>query len=294
MVWSVRVPALLFALALLVVPFAVGGCAGGDTYSFDTGRIAQRYLPTTRTVEYPPDSMGRVSLKEVDDRLQIELENSYENLHREWSSTYQSMGTERRRSVRSFATFWSLELMIASLEADYGFSSLTEKRARKFLRERKEAFQDAIQIDVYWFEREGNSLLTGPGRRVELHVDDESYSPIRESNGPLRETFLSQAGSMTLYRRNTFHFERVVDGTDLLEAESVQLRIHHSGIGSRIRFAWEWDTTASAETSVHDPSEAAKPASDTRRSALAPSGRSPHGLRPTTAPERVRDSVPRL
>lgn len=293
MIRFTRVPALLSALALLTVPFAVGGCAGGDSYSLDTGRIGQRYLPTTRTVAYPPDSMGRVSLEEVDGRLQIELESSYENLHREWSSTYQNMGTRRSRSVQSYATFWSLELMIASLEADYGFSSLTEARARKFLREREEAFEDAIQIDVYWFEREGNSLLTGPGRRVELEVGDESYSPIQESNGPLRETFLSQAGSVTLYRRNTFHFERVVDGTDLLEAESMELRISHSGIGSRVRFAWEWDRSTSAEGSVPGPSEPPSPTFGANPKVPSPSVGSGVRMQPRPPSERVQGPLPR-
>jgi hypothetical protein len=256
----------IWALATIVL--LLGGCASGDSYSVDTADLAQRYLPTTRSVDYHPDSLRGFSVTEGDERYKVALENSYEGLHRRWSCTYQNLGTGRNRQTRSYATFWSKELSLASLEAEVGFSTITKKRARQLLQEQKKQYRRAIQIDLYWFEAEGNSLIAGPGGRVELEVDGERYRPTDESHGPLRETFLLQGDGRALYRLNTFYFARTVDGTDILEdTDGMTLTINRSG--RRVRFAWEWEDVdqSNAHLQRNGPFGRAEAPVITRRSA---------------------------
>lgn len=229
-------------LGLAVVAFVTSGCGGGSTYSLDTGRLAQRYLPTERTVAYPPDSLGALSITKDEGRYTFELDGDYEDLHRRWSCTYQNIGVGRSRPSLSYATFWSLELLLASSQPQVGVTSLSQERAEKTLRERRQQFQSTIQIDVYWFESEGESLLIGPGTRVELQVEGERYRPVEKTHGPLRDAILLDSEGSTIYRRNTFYFPRVVDGTDILkDAQGVELRVQRSGGGAINRFAWSWE-----------------------------------------------------
>lgn len=236
----------LRSIIAVLVAFVLGSCAGGNTYRVDTGDLAQRYLPTTREVDHHPDSLRGFTISEGDDQFEIEIEGGYEALHRKWSSTYQNMGTGRSQRARSYATLWSKELSLAALEADVGFSSLTKERAQDLLNERRNEYENAIEVDVYWFESEGNSLLAGPGSTVHLEVGGERYRPASESHGPLRETFLMGGDGRALYRRNTFRFARTVDSTDILhEAKGMTLTISGAGVRQqRVRFAWEWGDEA--------------------------------------------------
>jgi len=233
------------AAALLVAVVLVGGlllpgCAGGNAYTVDVSDIADRYLPTTREVDYHPDSLGALSLKETEDRYEIELTESYPTLHRRWSSSYQNLGAGRSRRTRSYATFWSKELSLGSLESETAFSSLSRDRAEKILKERRQEYRTTLQFEIYWFESEGRSIVTGPGNRVVLEIGEETYRPVEESHGPLREAFLS-GGGQALYRRNTIHFPRIVDSTDVLEgADEMTLTLNRSGSSGRVRFSWEW------------------------------------------------------
>lgn len=233
-------PSHLHVSVLAAFFLILGGCAAGNPYTVDTADLAQRYLPTTRSVDYHPDSLQGFSVTEGDERYKVALEDSYEGLHRKWSCTYQNLGTGRNRRTRSYATFWSKELSLASLEAEVGFSTITKERARQLLKERKQEYTRALQIDLYWFEAEGNSLLAGPGSRVELEIGEERYRPTEETHGPLRETFLLQGEGRALYRRNTFYFARTVNGTDILKGtDGMTLTINRTG--RRVRFAWEWE-----------------------------------------------------
>ena len=242
----------LVFLTMVVSALVLGGCGGGSTYSYSRGDLAQRFLPTERTVEYHPDTLGTLSIREKERRLQFELEEDYASLHRKWSCTYQDLGAGRAQRGRSYATFWSLELSLASLEAEMGITSLRKERARQSLLERRQEYKNALQIDVYWFESEGNSLLAGPGSRVRLRINGEqTYKPDREDHGPLRETFLPGQTRSALYRRNTFYFSRVVDSTDILkDAREVQLLINRTGASPRVRFAWSWKDGGGSKASL--------------------------------------------
>lgn len=236
----------LRSIIAVFVALVLCGCAGGTSYRVDTGDLAQRYLPTTREVDHHPDSLRGFTISEGADQFEIEMETGYEALHRKWSSTYQNMGTGRSRRTHSYATFWSKELSLAALEADVGFSSLTKERAQDLLKERRNEYAQTVEVDVYWFESEGSSLLAGPGSTVHLEVGGDRYRPASESHGPLRETFLMGGEGRALYRRNTFRFARTVDGADILEqAKGMTLTINGAGVRQqRIRFAWEWEGEA--------------------------------------------------
>jgi len=237
------------SLGLVVLALFIGGCGGGSTYSFDPGTIAQRFLPTTRQVDHHPDSLRALSIQEEERRFRFVLDGTYESLHRKWSSTYQDLGAGRSRRGRSYATFWSHELSLASLQPEVGFTSLSKERAQKALQERRQEYQETLQFEVYWFEMEGNSLLAGPSARVQLRVDEEdTYQPSRETHSPLREAFLPGDTRTALYRRNTFYFPRVVDGTDILEeAQTLELVVSRPGRASRARFTWTWEDASTAE-----------------------------------------------
>jgi hypothetical protein len=225
--------ALGLSLAVLV------GCAGGNEWTVEAGDLAERFLPPTRQVDYHPDSLGALAIRRTERQIELELSTGYETLHRRWSSSYRNLGVGRTQRRRSYATLWSWELALASLRAE-GLSSLSRDRAEKLFAERRQEYQTQLQIDVYWFESEGNSRIAGPGGRVELAVGDTTYRPVRESAGPIRQTFLLDEGQ-ALYRRNTFYFARAANGADILRgAEDLQLTVYRAGFGSRVRFAWTW------------------------------------------------------
>lgn len=234
----------MFSVAAVV--FIISGCGGGSTYSYDEGDLAQQFLPTERSVAYHPDSIRALTIREEEDTYQLELEDDYEALHKKWSCTYQALGGGRSRRGRSYATLWSLELSLASLQPEVGITSLTKEQAQKRLRARRQEYRNTIQVEVYWFEAEGESRLAGPGTRVQLQVDGDEYRPTKEDYGPLRDGFLPDRGRAALYRRNTFHFSRIVDSTDILRGtERVELQVDRAG-GARVRFAWSWKKESKA------------------------------------------------
>lgn len=236
------------ALSLVAGALVMGGCGGGSTYSLEEGNLAQRFLPTERSVAYPPDSLGALTITKNEDTYQFDLEDDYEELHRKWSCTYQEIGAGRSERGTSYATFWSLELSLAALQPEVGLTTLSEEQAQKTLQKRRRVHKSTIQVDVYWFEAEGESLLTGPGTRVELEVGGETYRPSEENHGPLREALRSTGTRAAIYRRNTFYFPRIVDGTDILkDVSGVKLTVERTGRGDRARFSWSWASESQAD-----------------------------------------------
>lgn len=229
---------------LLVLGFLIGGCgSSSESFNVDEGDIADRYLPTTQRLDHHPDSVMALTITEEDDQLKYESDRSYEALWRKWSSTYQTVGTGRtRQQPLSYATFWGLELSLASLRTEGAFS-LTKDRARDLVRERRKQYQTTIQIDVVWFSSEGSTDLTGPSARVRLVAGDEQYQPTKENRSPLREAFLD-GGRTDVYRRNIFYFPRIVDGDDILSGvDEITLDIRQINARDRVQFRWEWETT---------------------------------------------------
>lgn len=244
-------------LSLAAGALVVSGCGGGSAYSLEEGNIAQRFLPTERSVAYPPDSLGALTITKDEGTYQFEFENDYEELHRKWSCTYQELGTGRSQRGKSYATFWSLELSLAALQPEVGLTTLSEEQAQETLQKRRQAYNSTVQVDVYWFESEGESHLTGPGTRVELQVGGETYQPSKEDHGPLREAFATGAQA-SIYRRNTFYFPRIVDGTDILkDVTGVKLTVERPGRAGRARFAWSWESESQANVRVK-PSDSAE------------------------------------
>lgn len=222
------------AIALLV-PFLLAGCGGG-LYSVDQGEVAQRFIPQERTVHHP-DSLRDLTVTEGEEKMQYHLERDYQALIEKWSSTYRRLETERSvEQPQTYATFWSLELALTSLQPERGIVSLRKEKAQEFIRERRGTYGETIRIDVYVFTGGGmNGIIVGPRARTDLRVGNHTLRPIRGDHGPLRETFTS-SGVTELYRRNALHFPRTVDGTDVLaENSAAELTVERS-----VRFSWTW------------------------------------------------------
>lgn len=236
-------PSSLRIVGLLLLPLFLVGCGGGGSYSVNEGRIAERFLPTERTISHHPDSLGALTITEGEDKIEYQLERDYESLIQKWSCRYQSVGAGRSFDSQTYATFWSLELSLASLQPEMGVLSLQKDRARGLIEKRRRESAETIHIDVYWFvERRGETgIITGPGARTMLHVQDSTYRPVQTDHGPLREAFVA-GGDVLLYRRNTLYFSRTVNDTDILaDAPGIELMVRRSGAGMKERFSWQWE-----------------------------------------------------
>lgn len=232
----------------MLLPAVLLACGGGNSYSVDEGRLAQRYLPTERTVNYHPDSLEALVIGEEEGKISFELENGYASLVEKWSCSFQSVGAGRTFRSRTYATLWSLELSLASLQPEMGILSLRKERARQLIRDRRKEYFDALEIDVYWFlpGGRGDGIISGPGARTQLHVGDSTYTATRSAHGPIQEAFIS-GGTTALYRRNTFYFPRTVNGRDVLKgASEIQLEVREVGSATSERFTWRWDGAQTA------------------------------------------------
>lgn len=228
--------ALVSALILLLT-----GCGGGsETYTVEEGKLAERHLPTVRSLDHHPDSVRALTITSDGEQLKYDSDRDYESLWREWSATYQNLGTGRA-PIRplSYATFWGLELSLASLRAEGAFS-LTKEKAQEMVARRRKKNRTTIQIDVVWFASEGGTDLTGPDASVQLVVGDKKYRPEEQERGSLREALLD-AGRRGVYRRNIFYFRRIVDGKDILsDVNQIELHILPTIGADRRRFRWTW------------------------------------------------------
>lgn len=226
---------------LILLYFMIVGCGGGDTYSVDEGRIAERFLPPEQTVSHHPDSLQALTISEGEGKIQYELGRDYESLIQKWSSSFLTVGSGPSVSTPTYATLWSLELSLVSLQPERGILTLQKKRARKLIKERRDEYFNTLQIDVYQFVRQGgNGIVAGPGSRAELEVQDTTYRPVRTDYGPIREAFLGSESA--LYRRNMLFFPRSVDGKDILEgAAKIRLEVRRTGTSSSKRFTWSWE-----------------------------------------------------
>jgi len=241
----------------LLLPLLLMGCGGGSLYSLDVGEVAERFVPTERNVSHHPDTLKALSITEEDRKIQYQVERDYQSLIEKWSSRFQNVGAGRSpRRSRTYATFWSLELSLVSLQPETGILSLRKEKARELIKKRRKEYFNTIQIDVYWFVGRGrNGVIAGPGARTELHVRDSLYRPVRTDHGPLREAFVSGGGTV-LYRRNSLYFPRTVDGTDILEnASEVELEVRRTGRGSTEQFAWKWGDDQTARLLERTPRE---------------------------------------
>lgn len=241
----------------LTAALLVAGCAGSSPYDVEDADIARGYLPTERKVPHAPDSLVHLTLVEKEGRIAFEAERSLEAMLRAWSSTWQSAeggsALSGRLDYHSYATLWSLEASLMSLQPERGLTGLTKNLARKTLAERREEFREVVQIDVFRFAGSPPSAglaglrLDGPGERVELEDEaGRTYAPLRIEAGLPTQAFI---GSRTvLYARNTLLFKRFVEGRDLLQSKRLRLEIRQpqlTGI-SRYYFAWTFPEAAEA------------------------------------------------
>jgi len=81
--------ALFILVIAVVMTGVVAGCQStGTSYRVLPESIADQFLPRERTAQAHPDSMRLLTIVERDDRFAFEMEQSYEHLHRLWSSTF--------------------------------------------------------------------------------------------------------------------------------------------------------------------------------------------------------------
>jgi len=240
---------------VLVTTGVMGGCQStGTSHRVSPGSIADQFLPREREAEAHPDSMRLLTIVERDDQFAFEMEQSYEHLHRLWSSTFNviSAGRVPLRPL-TYATLWSQELSLASLEAREGVSTLTKEIARERIANERDAYRKTVQIDLYWFSRSQQTpppaLLRSSAQLQPIDGNSERYRPTEIRHLPLRDAVLS-SGESVVYRRTILVFDRVVDDRDILaDANGLQLRILTPGV-TRLEFAWSWpnegtETTAS-------------------------------------------------
>jgi len=208
-------------------------------------------------VGHHPDSLRALTITEEEEKIQYQVEQDLQSLTEKWSSSFRRVGTGRSSRSRTYATFWSLELSLMSLQSELGVLSLRKEKARELIDRRREKYSERIHIDVYWFvERRGETgVITGPGARTELRVQDSTYRAVQADHGPLREAFIG-AGDPVLYRRNSLYFPRTVDGTDILKnASEVELEVRRTGASARERFTWKWEGSPTAQLPEARPHE---------------------------------------
>lgn len=225
-------------------------------YSANETRIAQRFLPHVRDIPHHPDSMKAVKVVEKEHTVEFQMETSFGTMLRHWSATWESQSTSsssRGLPYRSFATLWSLDLSVASLQAEEGVQGLTKDVALRRIRERKAGYDSTLQVDVYRYHNSprlsgdvSEMQLTGAGQRVVLRDDERNeYRPIQSESTPIREGFVQGGG--VLYRRNTFLFDRVVEGKDILNNVE-ELRLWVRGFGDDYYFSWSFDQVSTASS----------------------------------------------
>lgn len=81
--------------AALTITLATG-CGGSRSPSSpDVGKVADWNLPRVRSVAAHPDSLRQLTITEEADQIRLELAQSYEQLYRSWSSTFQFVSPNR-------------------------------------------------------------------------------------------------------------------------------------------------------------------------------------------------------
>ncbi|PEN07968.1 hypothetical protein CRI93_05860 [Longimonas halophila] len=245
----------MIAIALITAGVVAGGCQStGTLHRVSPESIADQFLPREREAEAHPDSVRLLTIVERDDRFAFEMEHNYQHLHRLWSSTFNVVSTGRTPTrPLTYATLWSQELSLASLEAREGISTLTKEVAREQIAEERETYRTTVQIDLYWFSRSGQTLppalLRSNAQLQPMDRPGERYRPKEVHHLPLRDAILSN-GDPVLYRRTILVFDRVVDDRDILaDANGLQLRILTPGT-TRLEFAWSWPAEGTESTAL--------------------------------------------
>ena len=244
--WATRGAAwwgvVLIGLALLVT-----GCSR-SAYEARHNDIAQSHLPTVREAPHHPDSLRHLRITEGDQTFDFDLEKRYESMWRTWSVTRRAQTGASPRvqglDYRTFATLWSLDLSLASLEPELGIQGLSKDLAREHIQERKENHQEFLQIDVYSYadaEQSSDTWLNTPGRRIVLRDGaGNEYEPARsETSIPMEAHHIDR---QVVYRRNTFLFDRHdEDDTDILkDVQTLRLVVKVTG-GDNYYFSWSFD-----------------------------------------------------
>jgi hypothetical protein len=235
--------ALRLLLATAVVLPLLVACSSSKTDPYDVTDIGRFSLPFERNVSAHPDSLRYVRVVEHEQTVDIQTEQSFRTMAREWSATRRnSTGAAIPGRVIDYATFWGMDLSVLSLEVEMGVSSLSKDQALRIIEQRKDEVRNQIQIDVYWFAPLNARNVPGPNANAEIRVGDgERYKAASSDYGPIRDSFLPD-GTRVLYRRCTFFFDRVQDDKDILaDATSLRLDVRRFSNPIDDTFIWTWE-----------------------------------------------------
>ena len=239
-VWSVWGYGLVGVLGIVLL---VSGCSPKGTYEARHTDVAQSHLPSEQEMPHHPDTLKQVAIVEGEDAYEFELDEGYESIWRTWSVRRSGPGIRAPRDRREhqwFATFWSLDLSIASLQREVGLNELSKDLARDHIDERRAEYDEVLQIDVYSYtdaSRVVETRLDRPGQDLVLHDDaGNEYAPDRLETTIPSEVFHPER--QVVYRRTTLYFERDADDRDLLEdVQSLRLSVQPS---DRRDFHFRW------------------------------------------------------
>ncbi|WP_022836246.1 hypothetical protein [Salisaeta longa] len=250
MTYSLRLFASLSCALLLL-----GGCgSSNNAFQVDPGDMASRFISTESEHDHHPDSLTAVRFIPKEQQLKVEIDPSYSALMRSWSAAPQNVGSGRSNLQYTYATFWSLDLVMGSLVANMGIQSLTKDRARQLIARQRKQYVQTLRIDLYLFGT--TTVLSNASSFIRLETGDGSYRPARVEYGPLREAFVPGANTV-LYRQHTYYFTREVKGQDLLQdTDGVELEIRPSASTAELRFQWTWPNPGpdgSAQRRPRDP-----------------------------------------
>lgn len=243
----------MLAIVFVMTGVMVGCQSTGTSHRVSPESIADQFLPREREAEAHPDSMRLLSIVERDDQFAFDMEHSYQQLHRLWSSTFNllSAGRSPLRPL-TYATLWSQELSLASLEARERISTLTKEVARKRIDAERDTYRNTVQIDLYWFSRSRQTppaLLRSSVQIQPIDSNGERYRPTEIRHLPLRDAVLS-SGESVIYRRTILVFDRVVDDRDILaDTDGLQLHVLTPGV-RRLVFAWSWPNEGTETTAL--------------------------------------------
>lgn len=259
-------PSVLAVLASMLV--LTTGCGGGSQYAADEqyatneGRVAVRTHATMKSVHHP-DSLEDVfvassrSAKSQDgigsrDSIGFRTGADLQSLLEKWSSAAGPQQYYKRDF--HFATLYSKELALARMaekkralpnDGTSSSGAKTSSDSTTAVSDQIRSYREHICIHVYLFDFTRNPFANDPSKSIKLRVGDRTlYTEQKRS----ARGFAYLPDGQATYQRLTLVFPRIVEGTDVLERNSV-IRLDLPGM----EFSWGWEKAEVRRTAAELP-----------------------------------------